>query len=67
VNPSISLMGEGISVRSLGGTALPSNAADAGITYLINDRFQVDLRAGHEFGGTSGSERFVGAGFARRW
>jgi|SRR5579862_9081213 len=67
VNPRISLLGEGISVRSLGGTALPSNAADAGITYLINDRFQIDLRAGHGFGGAAGSERFVGAGFARRW
>jgi hypothetical protein len=67
VNPSISLMAEGISVRSLGGIALPSNAADAGITYLINDRLQIDLRAGHGFGGTSGSEHFVGAGFPRRW
>jgi hypothetical protein len=67
VNPRVSVFGEGILVRSLGGTALPSNNVDAGITYLINDRFQVDLRAGRGFGSVSGSERFLGAGFARRW
>ena len=67
VNPRVSVFGEENSVRALGGSALPSNDADAGITYLINDRFQIDVRAGHGFGGVSGSERFVGAGLARRW
>ncbi len=67
VNPRVSVFGEGISVRTLGGGAVPSNDADAGITYLVSDRFQIDLRAGHGFGGASASEHFVGAGFARRW
>ena len=67
VNPRVSLFGEGIALRSLQGSALPSNAADVGIIYLINDRFQLDVRAGHGIGRASGSERFFGAGFARRW
>lgn len=67
INPRVSVFGEGLSVRRLGGSASPSNDVDAGITYLINDRFQLDLRAGHGFGSGSGSERFIGAGFARRW
>ena len=66
-NARVSLFGEEISMRSLHGGTAPSNDADAGVTYLINDRFQLDLRAGHGFGNTSGSERFIGAGFARRW
>ena len=67
VNPKVSVFGEEISVRRLGGSASPSNDVDAGVTYLINDRFQLDLRAGHGFGSASGTERFIGAGFARRW
>ena len=67
VNPRVSVFGEEISVRRLGGSASPSNDVDAGITYLINDRFQLDFRAGHGFESASGSERFVGAGFASRW
>ena len=66
-NPRVSVFGEGISTRSLHNGALPSNAIDAGITYLMNDRFQLDLRAGHGVGSAAGSERFVGAGLARRW
>jgi hypothetical protein len=67
VNPRISVFGEGISTRSLHAGAPPSNDVDAGITYLINDRFQLDARVGHGIGRVSGSERFIGAGFARRW
>ena len=67
VNPCISIFGEGISTRSLHASALPSNDVDAGATYLINDRFQIDVRAGHGFGSASNSERFFGAGLARRW
>ena len=67
LNPRVSIFGEGISTRSLHNGAFPSNAVDAGFTYLINDRFQLDLRAGHGVGSTSGSEHFLGAGFARRW
>jgi hypothetical protein len=67
LSPRVSIFGEGISTRSLHGAALPSNGADAGVTYLINDRFQLDLRAGHGFGNASGTERFIGGGFARRW
>ncbi len=66
-NPKVSLFGELISTRSLHNGALRSNAVDAGATYLISDRFQLDVRAGHGFGSTSGGERFIGAGFARRW
>jgi hypothetical protein len=67
MNPRVSVFAEEISTRSLRAAALPSNAADAGITYLLNDRFQLDLRAGHGFGSASGTERFIGGGFARRW
>jgi hypothetical protein len=67
VNPKVSVFGEGITVRQLSGSTLPSNDVDAGITYLVNDRFQLDLRAGHGFGSASSGERFVGVGLARRW
>lgn len=67
VNPLVSVFGEGISARRLGGSATPSNDVDGGITYLVNDRFQLDLRAGRGFGNESGSERFIGVGLARRW
>jgi len=67
VNPSVSVFGEGISTRSLGGSAFKSNAVDAGITYLVDDRFQLDVRFGHGLGGASGGQRFFGAGLARRW
>ena len=66
-NPRVSLFGEGLSVRSLYAGALPSNVLDAGATYLINDRSQLDVRAGHGVGSTSGSERYIGAGFTQRW
>lgn len=69
VNPSISLFGEGMLSEQLGddnGT-FGASIADAGVTYLLNDRFQVDVRAGHGVSGFQSSERFVGVGFARRW
>ena len=34
---------------------------------LANDRFQVDMRAGSGVGSELSHERFIGAGFARRW
>jgi hypothetical protein len=67
LNPRVSIFGEGISTRSLHNGAIPSNAVDGGFTYLINDRFQVDLRVGQGVGNTSGREHFIGTGFARRW
>ena len=67
VSPQVSVFGEGIAVRTLSGSALPSNDLDAGITYLINDRLQVDLRAGRGVGSVSTTERFIGAGFSKRW
>lgn len=67
INAKVSLFGEEISTRSLRAGVVPSNFTDAGITYLINDRFQLDLRAGDGLGSTSGREHFIGAGFARRW
>ena len=67
VSEKVSVFLEGISTRSLGGTALSSNAVDSGITYLVNDRFQVDYRIGHGFGIASSQEKFFGVGFALRF
>jgi hypothetical protein len=67
VNPKVSLFGEGISTSSLGNFGFSSSAVDGGVTVLIDDRFQLDLRVGRGVGPTSSQERFVGAGFARRW
>lgn len=73
VNPRISAFIEGLDTR-LPGTALgvfDKNVwfgdVDAGLTYLVNDRFQLDLRAGRGVGSWNSSEQFYGAGFARRW
>jgi hypothetical protein len=66
-NPKVSLFGEGLTTRRLGGSVLSTNNVDAGITYLINARFQVDLRVGRGLGDVASGERFFGAGLARRW
>ena len=66
-NPRVSVFVENISTRRLGGSAISSNAADAGITYLINDQLQIDFRAGHGYGNVSAKERFAGVGLVRRW
>lgn len=68
LNPRISLFGEGVYFNEFTRNfAQGSSVADVGATYLVNDRFQVDVRLGHGTGGTSSDERFVGVGLARRW
>lgn len=69
LNPRVSLFGEGYFFDlagdqngSFGGSDL-----DAGLTYLLNDRLQLDARVGHGFVGAQSDERFIGAGIARRW
>ena len=71
LDPRLSLFGEAIASAHLG-NSLSSGASgatfvDAGVTYLLNDRFQLDVRAGHGVGGLQSTERFAGVGFARRW
>ncbi|MGH7619690.1 MAG: transporter, partial [Gemmatimonadaceae bacterium] len=65
--PRVSLFGEGLAVGRLRGGATAGNDLDAGITFLINDRCQIDLRAGHGVGSETSQERFVGLGLAKRW
>ena len=69
VNPQVSLMAEGLATRPVSGSGsgTTGNNIDAAVTYLINDRFQLDVRIGRGLGSATSSERFVGAGFARRW
>ncbi|MDQ3815355.1 MAG: transporter, partial [Armatimonadota bacterium] len=40
---------------------------DAGLTYLLNDDFQLDARAGIGLNNGPGPDYFLGAGAARRW
>lgn len=69
LNPRTSLFAEGLAIRraSGSGSGTTGNDVDGGITFLINDRFQLDLRVGRGLGSETGSERFVGAGLAKRW
>lgn len=69
VNPRLSLFAEGLAIGRVHGTGpgTSGNDVDGGVTFLINDRFQLDLRAGHGLGSETSHEQFIGAGFARRW
>jgi hypothetical protein len=69
VTPRVSLFAEGLTIGRVrgSGTGTAGNDVDAGLTFLINDRFQVDLRAGHGLGSETSHEQFIGAGLARRW
>ena len=69
VNPRVSLFAEGFVFAQLGDEngAHGGTIGDAGATYLVNDRLQVDVRAGHGFVGVNSTERFIGIGLARRW
>lgn len=69
VNPRISAFAEGLTIgRASGsGSGTAGNDVDAGLTYLINDRLQLDARIGRGVGSETSSERFIGVGFARRW
>lgn len=69
VNPRASVFVEGLVFGRISGSGSGTAArdADAGVTWLVTDRFQLDLRAGRGFGSESSTERFVGVGLARRW
>ncbi len=69
VSPKVSVYGEGLSIGRVSGNGggASSNDIDAGATYLLNDRFQIDVRVGRGVGSALSRERFIGAGFARRW
>jgi hypothetical protein len=69
LNPSVSLFVEGLGIGRLSGagTGTAGNYFDGGFTYLLNDRFQLDIRFGHGVGSETAQESFIGAGFARRW
>jgi hypothetical protein len=69
VNPRVSLFAEGMAIGRVSGSGsgTAGDDVDGGVTYLVGDRLQLDLRVGRGLGGESSTERFIGAGFARRW
>ena len=69
LNPRVSLFGEAYVFSDVGDIPGTHGGAtvDAGATYLVNDRLQVDVRAGHGLVGLGSDERFLGVGLARRW
>ncbi len=69
INPRVSVFAEGMAIGRVrgSGSGTTGNEVDGGFTFLINDRFQLDVRAGRGLGSETGSERFVGAGLAKRW
>jgi hypothetical protein len=69
INPRVSLFAEGLAIGRVrgSGSGTAGNNVDGGLTFLINDRFQLDVRVGRGLGRETGSERFVGAGLAKRW
>jgi hypothetical protein len=69
VNPKISAFAEGMVMGRLSGSGsgTAGNWVDGGLTYLFNDRFQVDARVGHGLGSETSTERFFGVGLAKRW
>jgi Putative MetA-pathway of phenol degradation len=69
VNPRVALFVEGLAIGRISGSGSETAGrdVDGGITWLVTDRFQLDVRAGRGFGTETSSERFIGAGLARRW
>jgi hypothetical protein len=69
LNPRVSLFGEGYFFELVGDQngSFGGSKVDAGVTYLLNDRLQLDARIGHGFLGFLSDDRFFGVGFARRW
>jgi hypothetical protein len=69
VNPKVSAFGEGMTMGRLSGngSGTAGNWVDGGLTYLLNDRFQLDARVGRGVGSETSSETFFGVGLARRW
>lgn len=66
VVPQISTFIELLDATNLHGDRNAIRNADAGATYVIGDRIQLDVRAGRSVG-TERVETFVGVGFSRRW
>ena len=69
LNPRLSLFGEGY-IFDLAGDqngSFGGGDVDAGVTYLVNDRLQLDARVGHGVLSLASGERFIGVGIARRW
>jgi hypothetical protein len=69
INPRVSVFAEGLAIGRVrgSGSGTAGNDVDAGITFLINDRLQLDVRVGRGLGSETGSERFAGVGLAKRW
>jgi hypothetical protein len=69
INPRVSVFAEGLATGRVrgSGSGTAGNDVDGGITFLVNDRFQLDVRIGRGLGSETGSERFFGAGLAKRW
>jgi hypothetical protein len=69
VNPHVSLFAEGLAIGRVSGSGsgTAGNNVDGGATYLLTDRLQIDVRVGRGLGSETSRERFIGAGFARRW
>jgi outer membrane putative beta-barrel porin/alpha-amylase len=69
LNPRVSLFGEGYFVELAGDQngSFGGGDLDGGVTYLVNDRLQLDARVGHGVLGFASNERFIGVGIARRW
>ena len=69
INPRLSVFAEGLAIGRVhgSGSGTAGNDVDGGLTFLINDRLQLDVRVGRGLGSETGSERFVGAGLAKRW
>jgi hypothetical protein len=69
INPRVSVFAEGLAVGRVrgSGSGTAGNDVDGGFTLLVNDRFQLDVRIGRGLGSETGSERFFGAGLAKRW
>ena len=69
INSRVSVFAEGLAIGRVSGSGsgTAGNDVDGGFTFLINDRFQLDVRIGRGLGSETGSERFVGAGLAKRW
>ncbi|MGH7655594.1 MAG: transporter [Gemmatimonadaceae bacterium] len=63
----VSLFVEEMHLYNISGNAPAGTDIDGGLTIGFGDRFQVDARIGRGVGGLSGSERFVGVGFGRRF
>jgi hypothetical protein len=65
--PRVSFFAELLNSSVLGASAPVTTYVDGGVTFLVSPRLQLDFRVGRGARGDVTSERFVGAGIARRW